>query len=255
MPRSERKIIPRGESMKKGIYLLPNLLTSASLFCGFYSIVQTHHGNFENSAWAIIIALIFDAMDGKIARATNTSSHFGMEYDSLTDLISFGVAPGFLVYVWALTPFGKLGWVGALIFVLCAALRLARFNVQVETVESRYFNGLPVPAAAALIATLILFYIYITAKVTWESIIILYIPYGLAILMVSNIKYYAFKDLGLIKRKPFSVFALLVVIIAFTINEFQLAFFLLSLGYVASGLINFFVFSPAKSLRAMFQDR
>ncbi len=270
MRRKLRKRIPRGESMRKGIYLLPNFLTSCSLFCGFYSIVHTHHLEFLHASWAILIALVFDALDGKIARFTNTSSQFGVEYDSLADLVSFGVAPAYLVYVWALTPLGRPGWMGAMVFVLCAALRLARYNVQIETVESRNFNGLPVPAAAAVIASFIILYLHVaetfhwgsesfyfrlTEGISWKNILILFMPYLLAFLMISSVKYYAFKDLGLLKRRQFSFFALFIIVIAFILIEYHLAFFLLATGYAFSGPFNFLIYSRVKTLSAMFRDR
>ena len=138
----------RRESLKRGVYILPNLVTTGSLFAGFYGIVATMNGNYNLAAWFILISAIFDGLDGKVARLTGTTSRFGVEYDSLADLVAFGVAPGLLMYAWALKPFGKLGWLAAFLYVVCGALRLARFNVQVDTVESKRFVGLPIPAAA-----------------------------------------------------------------------------------------------------------
>ena len=140
------------ESLKRGVYLLPNLVTTGGLFAGFYGIVATMKGDYQLAAWFILISAVFDALDGKVARLTGTTSRFGVEYDSLVDLVSFGVAPGLLMYSWALQPFGKFGWLAAFLYVVCGALRLARFNIQVNTVESRRFVGLPVPAAAGMVA-------------------------------------------------------------------------------------------------------
>ena len=138
--------------MRKGIYIIPNLITTTALFLGFSSIILSFQGDFKTAAWAILLAGIFDMLDGKVARLTNTTSKFGIEYDSLSDLISFGVAPGLLAFTWAFQPFGKSGWVAAFLYVVCAALRLARFNVQSETVEKQKFKGLPSPGAAGMIA-------------------------------------------------------------------------------------------------------
>ena len=149
---SRRKRRPRPQ-FSKSIYILPNLFTTASLFCGFYSIISSINGDFLAAAVAIVIAGVFDGLDGAVARATHTTSKFGVEYDSLADLVSFGVAPGVLAYLWALNPFGRLGWVAGFLYVACGALRLARFNVYVPVKDQSYFQGLPIPAAASMIAT------------------------------------------------------------------------------------------------------
>ena len=140
---------------KKGFYLLPNILTTASLFAGFYAIVQAMNGSFDHSAIAIFIALILDGLDGRVARLTQTESDFGAEYDSLSDMVSFGAAPALVIYVWALNPLGKLGWIVAFIYCACAAFRLARFNVKLDMENKKYFSGLPSPAAATLLASFI----------------------------------------------------------------------------------------------------
>ena len=146
------------ENLRRGVYLLPNLLTTGGLFAGFYSIVATMNGNYLVAGWFVLIAAVFDGLDGKVARMTNTTSKFGVEYDSLADLVAFGVAPGLMMYAWALKPFGKLGWLAAFLYVVCGALRLARFNVQITTVESKRFVGLPIPAAAGMAASLVIFF-------------------------------------------------------------------------------------------------
>ncbi|NVM22766.1 MAG: CDP-diacylglycerol--serine O-phosphatidyltransferase, partial [Desulfobacterales bacterium] len=152
----KRKKRSKKKKSQRGIYILPNLLTSANLFCGFYAIVAATQGYFVKGAIAIMVAAVFDLLDGKIARFTHAVSKFGVEYDSLCDAISFGVAPGILVYLWALQPFGRLGWLAALLFVACGTLRLARFNTQIDIVSSEYFNGLPIPAAAFMISATVL---------------------------------------------------------------------------------------------------
>ena len=147
-------------SLRKGVYVLPSLITTAGLFSGFYSVIASVRGDFFAAAVAILIANVFDILDGRVARLTNTTSRFGIEYDSLSDLIAFGVAPGILVYRWALEPWGSWGWLAASLYVTCGALRLARFNVQYETAEKRHFLGLPIPAAAEVIASAVLLYYY-----------------------------------------------------------------------------------------------
>src|SRR3970040_2135941 len=157
----EIKIKQRTSGIKKGIFLLPNLITSASLFGGFYSIIASLDGEFGKAAIAIIISAVLDGLDGSIARLTGSSSKFGVEYDSLADLIAFGLAPGVLIFTWALRPFGRYGWLAAFLYVVCGALRLARFNVQITTIESKRFNGLPIPAAAALVFSTVLLFFHI----------------------------------------------------------------------------------------------
>ena len=143
------------ESKRKGIYLLPNLLTTGGLFSGFYAVVSAMNGHFEAAAIAIFVAMLFDGLDGRVARMTNTQSDFGAEYDSMADMVSFGIAPALIAYTWGLTELGKLGWLAAFVYVAGAALRLARFNTQVGTADKRYFQGLASPAAAALVAGLV----------------------------------------------------------------------------------------------------
>ena len=139
-----------GKKLRRGIFLLPNIFTTLNLFCGFYSIIASTSGKFLAAAVAIIIAGVFDWLDGKIARATNTTSRFGVEYDSLADLVSFGMAPGIMMYLWALQPLGRIGWLAAFLFAACGALRLARFNTQFGSISSKHFIGLPIPAAAGM---------------------------------------------------------------------------------------------------------
>src|SRR5471030_2470512 len=138
---------------KMPVYILPNLLTTGNMFFGFYSMIQSLSGNFTMAAYAIIWAAVFDTLDGRVARLTRSTSKFGMEYDSLSDLVSFGVAPAILLYQWALKPFDRLGWLACFLFLACGALRLARFNVQVASIEKKYFQGLPIPMAAGIVAT------------------------------------------------------------------------------------------------------
>lgn len=232
----KKKRIKR-DSMKKGIYILPNLFTTASLFCGFYSIIASMNGDFSLAAIAILIAFVLDGLDGRIARMTHTASRFGAEYDSLADLVAFGVAPAILSYTWALFPFGRWGWLASFLFVACGALRLARFNVQIGIVESRVFNGLPIPAAASVVATGVLLFYHLggLGQLNHPSILIAMIL--LSLLMVSNVKYYSFKDLNLFSRKPFMSFVLIVVILVVVVAEPQIMLFTFAFGYGISGTV------------------
>jgi CDP-diacylglycerol--serine O-phosphatidyltransferase len=221
--------------VKKGIYVLPNLFTSASLFCGFYSAIASFKEYFLSSAVAILIAVVFDGLDGRIARLTNTTSKFGAEYDSLADVISFGIAPALLVYSWSLTIFGKWGWIAAFLFVLCGALRLARYNIQIGIIESSVFNGLPIPAAASVVATTVIFFDYIGVEGHFYNLFTIFFVVVLALLMVSSVKYYSFKDMKLLSRKPFTLFFILVLLLIILVAEPEIMFFVLTLGYALSG--------------------
>lgn len=226
------------QSIKKGVYLLPNLITSASLFGGFYSIIASLDGHFERAAIAIFISAILDGLDGRIARLTGSSSKFGVEYDSLADLIAFGLAPGVLIFTWALRPFGRYGWLAAFLYVVCGALRLARFNVQITTIESKRFNGLPIPAAAALVCTIVLMFFYLgRGEEMAKHITVLILVYALAFLMISNVKYYSFKEFNLSQRMPFRLLVGLIFLLIVVAAEPTVMLFILTLGYVISGPI------------------
>lgn len=236
----------RAESMRKGIYILPNLFTTGSLFAGFYSMVATMNGDFRTAAIWVLVSSIFDGLDGKVARLTGTSSQFGVEYDSLADLVAFGVTPGLLMYSWALKPFGRLGWLAAFLFVVCGALRLARFNVQVTTVESKRFVGLPIPAAASMVSATVLLFYHFGWPSSYKKLAILTLIYCLAFLMVSNFKYYSFKDPGFIKRQPFVFLVLSVLLLIIIAAEPYAMLFLLFVCYVASGPIAFVMTWPRR---------
>lgn len=225
----------RREGLKRGVYLLPNLVTTGGLFAGFYGIVATMNGDYNLAAWFILISAVFDALDGKVARLTGTTSRFGVEYDSLVDLVSFGVAPGLLMYSWALQPFGKFGWLAAFLYVVCGALRLARFNIQVNTVESRRFVGLPIPAAAGMVASCVLLFYHLGGTGTIKKISVLLLIYVLAYLMVSNHSYHSFKDPELVKRQPFGFLVLAIIFIIVIVAQPEIMLFILASIYVASG--------------------
>jgi CDP-diacylglycerol--serine O-phosphatidyltransferase len=239
--------IDMSESMRKGIYILPNLFTTGSLFAGFYSMIATMNGDFRTAAIWVLVSSIFDGLDGKVARLTGTSSKFGVEYDSLADVVAFGVTPGLLMYRWALQPFGRIGWLAAFLFLVCGALRLARFNVQVDTVESKRFVGLPIPAAASMVsATVLVFHHYGLSPVAYRQGAVLALIYFLAFLMVSNFRYYSFKDPELIKRQPFGFLVVAVLLLVVIATEPVLMLFLLFLCYVFSGPVGYIVTFPRR---------
>ena len=225
--------------MRKGIYILPNLLTVAGLYFGFYSIINSIKGNFEAAAWAILIAAVFDAMDGWVARLTKTTSRFGVELDSLSDLVSFGVAPAVLIYIWALMSFGRLGWVGAFLFVACGALRLARFNVQMAGSERKYFTGLPIPGGAGAIATFVIFYADVLGAGPPKSRIVLVAVYLVALLMVSTIKFHSIKELNVRDRRPFwMLFVALGILAAISLNP-PVVLFVINALYIVWALAEY----------------
>jgi CDP-diacylglycerol--serine O-phosphatidyltransferase len=228
----------RKNKSRKGIYVLPNLFTTFNMFFGFVSVINALDGNFVNAAVFIIIAAVFDLLDGKIARATNTTSKFGTEYDSLADLISFGLAPGLMMYMWALRPLGRIGWLAAFLFLACGALRLARFNTQVETTSSHHFLGLPIPAAAGMNATTVLLCHKIGLMDTINPAVILVLLYFLSFLMVSTVKFNSYKDAELFKRMNFNVIVAAILIMILIAAQPSITLFLLGFLYIISGPIN-----------------
>jgi len=248
--------LSRRENLKKGVYLLPNLVTTGGLFAGFYGIVATMNANYDLAAWFILISAVFDALDGKVARMTGTTSRFGVEYDSLVDLVSFGVAPGLLMYSWALQPFGKFGWLAAFLYVVCGALRLARFNVQVDTVESRRFVGLPIPAAAAMVASCVLLFYHLGGTGTIKKVSVLLLIYVLAYLMVSNHSFNSFKDPELVKRQPFSFLVLAIIFIIVIVAQPEIMLFSIASIYVVSGPVGALLkYFRRKSSRATIPEK
>ncbi|HYB99261.1 MAG TPA: CDP-diacylglycerol--serine O-phosphatidyltransferase [Candidatus Limnocylindrales bacterium] len=230
------RVAPLHDGVPRGIYLLPNLVTSMGLFCGIFSIVQTMQGAYYNAALAILVAHIFDGLDGRIARMTNSTSRFGIEYDSLCDLVSFGVAPGLLIYKWALVPWGVWGWTAISLYVICSAIRLARFNILVGRIDSNYFMGLPVPASATMLASVVLMYRYVgRSGLPAKHVTLLLLTWSLALLMVSSIKYPSFKNLKLHSRQPISRFVVLVLLLSVAVAAYQAFLFAGMSLYVASG--------------------
>lgn len=231
----KRKKTQKDGHRPRGIYILPNIFTSLNIFCGFFAIISAVDGKFATAAVAIIIAGVFDMLDGKIARATNTTSKFGVEYDSLGDLISFGLAPGLMIYLWALQPLGRIGWLAAFLFMVCGALRLARFNSQAGTVKSDHFIGLPIPGGAGMAATTVLFFHKVGLSGSDHPIVLLVMLYLLAFLMVSTVKYHSFKKLGLFNRKDIDVLVKVILVLVSIAAQPSIALFLLGVTYIVSG--------------------
>lgn len=222
--------------LRRGVYLLPNLVTTGGLFCGFFSVISTFREEYLIAAIAVLVAQVCDTLDGRIARLTQTTSSFGVQYDSLSDVIAFGVAPGVLAYRWALEPWGAWGWLAASLYVTCGALRLARFNVQVDTGDKQHFVGLPIPAAAGVVATTTLMYYFLGGEgATNKHITLLLLIYALAGLMVSTVPYYSFKDLHLRHRQPFWLLIVGIIVVQVTIAEPQLMLFSIFSLYTLSG--------------------
>ncbi len=225
------------DKARKGIYVLPNALTLCGMFCGFFAIIQAVDGNYLIAAWAIVVANIFDGLDGWIARLTKTTTRFGVELDSLSDLVAFGVAPAVMMYKWALMPFGRLGWAAAFLFAACGALRLARFNVQTGTSSSKAFKGLPIPAAATVIASLVIFYYEFWQGLPENNLFFPLIIIVTSLLMVSTLKFHGLKEIDFREKKPFWLLILFVLILFFLLLHPQIAIFVFALIYISVGII------------------
>lgn len=238
LPNDSKKPLIDAAARRRGIYLLPNLLTTAALFAGFFAIVQGMNGHFEMAAQAIFIAMVLDGLDGRVARLTHTQSAFGAEYDSLSDMVSFGAAPALVIYEWSLRGMGKLGWLAAFIYCAGTALRLARFNTQLAVADKRWFTGLPSPAAAAVLAGMVWVlngvYEVNGGDIQW---LVWAVTIFAGLSMVSNIKFYSFKDLNLRRSVPF--WAVLLVMLGFVVISLDQARVLwaLFLVYALSGYV------------------
>lgn len=254
MDLSDRKIrVPTGgmrrlsrEKLSRGLFVLPTLFTVGNLFCGYLSIWCSIRGTFEIAAYLIIAAAVLDLLDGRIARLTNSTSEFGSEYDSLADLVSFGVAPAVLAYSWGLSDFSRLGWLASFIFVVCGSMRLARFNIQTHIVDKRFFVGLPIPAAAGTIATLVLATPERLVDRVWMSGL-LGLTIILSYLMISTIRYRSFKDLDLKRRRPAWILPLIALVFAIIAFRPTQSLLVLALVFAASG--------PAAKLVGLFRRR
>ncbi|WP_257283615.1 CDP-diacylglycerol--serine O-phosphatidyltransferase [Endozoicomonas sp. SESOKO1] len=236
----EEEVIEEGQAIRrKGIYLLPNLFTTGNLFCGFYAIIAAQAGNFSLACIAVFVAMILDGLDGRVARMTNTMSKFGEQYDSLADMVTFGVAPAMVAFSWALQELGKFGWMIAFVYAACAALRLARFNAQIEVTDSRYFTGLASPAAAAVVIGMVwaLSDFGFNGESTLVALIGSLVTGGAGVLMVSNIRYHSFKKIDLRGRVHFVFLLAIVLAFAVVFMDPPRTLLLIFLAYACSGPI------------------
>jgi CDP-diacylglycerol--serine O-phosphatidyltransferase len=233
----EEEISQNGQKFRrKGIYLLPNLLTTGALFAGFYAIIAGMGGDFSSACAAIVVAMFFDGMDGRVARLTNTQSAFGAEFDSLSDMVAFGVAPALICFSWALSGLGKIGWTVAFVYVACAALRLARFNVQRAVTDKRFFVGLASPSAAGLVVFMVWAFSSYEVEVTRLMSIMAALVTGLAgVLMVINVRYYSFKELDFKNPVPFFLTLVIVFVIVVVSWHPPTMLFLMAVSYALSG--------------------
>ena len=236
----EEEVSVNGRTVRRqGVYLLPNLFTTAALFAGFYAVIAAMRGDFESAPIAIFFAMVFDGLDGRVARLTNTSSKFGAEYDSLSDMVSFGVAPALVVFSWALGGLGKFGWSAAFIYVACAALRLARFNTQIDTADKNFFTGLASPAAACIIASTV----WVCHDLGWVgdalpyelSVVVAVLTATVGFLMISNFPYYSFKGIDFHGRVPFVVMIAVVLVFGLVTLDPPSILLVAFLAYAASG--------------------
>jgi len=233
----------------RGVYILPNLFTTASLFSGFLGMLWAISGQFENTALAILVSCVFDGLDGKVARLTRTSSDFGVQFDSLADLVAFGVTPALMVYQWKLSHFGHLGLMASFLLVACGALRLARFNVlAANTANKKFFVGLPIPAQACTVATFYLFSAYIPEG--WQFAVpgfCLGMVYVLSFLMVSRVRYASFKEYGLLKAHPFSMMVTAILFFVLVASQPKVLGFVVLAGYILSGIIYTYFILPRRA--------
>lgn len=248
---------PERKPPARGVYILPNLVTTASLFCGFLGILWSINGQYEQTALAILVSCVLDGLDGKVARLTNTSSDFGVQYDSLADLVAFGVTPAILVYQWELSRLGRLGLMASFLLVACGALRLARFNVLAKTTNKKFFLGLPIPAQACTVAT---FYMFtqvpefarlaegLPRLIPMACLVLVYV---LSFLMVSRVRYASFKEYGLIKAHPFSMMVTAILLFVMVASQPKLLGFIIFAGYIVSGVVYTYFILPRRTAAAL----
>ncbi len=239
----------------RGYYLLPNMMTMASLFVGFVGMLWSLEGRFEMAAVAIMASCLFDGLDGKLARLTNATSDFGVQLDSLADLVAFGVAPALLAYQWHLHAFGRLGIVAAFLLIACGALRLARFNVQSGKISKKFFIGLPIPAAACLVAAFVLFAHHVDiASTPLAAHVLLVLSLAVSLLMVSAVRYFSFKEVEALRTHRFSTTVTALLLCALIASEPKLLLFLFGMGYLLSGLLYSFVLLPLRRRSLLLRD-
>lgn len=237
--------------MKKGIYILPNGLTLLGMFAGFYATVMAIHGSFVVASWAVIVAMVFDGLDGFVARLTGSATRFGIELDSLSDLVAFGVAPAIIIYLGAISPFGRAGWIGAFLFVACGALRLARFNVQMVTTEKKYFMGVPIPGGAFVIVSLVIFCNELGLDPK-GSVFVLLLTYVIALLMITTLRFHGAKEIKFTKRKPFWILVAILLVLVIIALHPEIALFIFAMLYIIVGLVeNLILFMRRRKQRTI----
>ena len=238
--------MPHQKPLHKGFYILPNLMTRASLFTAFLGILWAIDGQIEKCALAILFSCLFDGLDGKVARLTNSSSDFGVQFDSLADLVAFGVSPAVMMYLWHTHTFGRLGLVSSFMLIVCGALRLARFNVQVNVVSKKFFVGLPIPASACTLACLVLFAPYLPENVATSLLPAFCVGLAilLSLLMVSNVRYASFKDFEVVKAHRFSATVTVIMLFVLVASEPKLLGFVFFIAYIFSGPIYSYIILP-----------
>ena len=225
------------ENRRRGIFLLPSLLTTANLFCGFFAMILTHDGRYEHAALAIFVAIVMDMLDGRVARLMKATSQFGVEYDSLADVVSFCAAPAFLLHSFALSQLGRPAWLAGFLFLVCGALRLARFNVHTGTSDRRFFVGLPTPAAAGLAASTVLL-LAGSDLARWQLLMIAAGTYLVALLMVSTVRYWSFKEVHFVQRRPVETLLIVVLAVMIIATRHELFSFAVFAAYVVSGPVH-----------------
>lgn len=235
--QNDTALIAVPKKPKKGVYLLPNTLTLCSLLCGFIAILSSINGNYLDAAWFIVLATVFDGLDGWIARLTNTTTRFGLELDSLSDLVAFGVAPAVLIYKWSLMPFGRFGWAVAFLFVACGALRLARFNIQAGLSSSKAFKGLPIPGAAIIMCSIVIYFYEFNVGVPEKSYFYPIITIVISLLMVSTLRFHGLKEIRFNERKPFWALIVFVLILFVLLIHPSTAIFVFAMAYIIWGFI------------------
>lgn len=240
---------------RKGVYLLPNMITTLSMFLGFLSMVWSAQGRFESACFAILLSAVMDGLDGKVARLTNTASEFGVQYDSLSDLVAFGIAPAMLLWQWNLSALGRVGVAAAFIYAACGALRLARFNVSTAAVGKRFFIGLPIPAGGCTVVT------FVFCAAHFPDVMSIVLPYmalvlavGVGVLMVSRVRYFSFKEYDFLRAHPVRTMLSFLLVLATVISVPRVMGFVLCAVYIAGGLVYTFVILPRRNrqlLRAL----
>lgn len=223
--------------MRKGVYILPNSLTLCGMFFGFYAILASFNANYVHAGWSILIASIFDGLDGWVARLTNSTTKFGIELDSLSDLVAFGAAPAVMMYSWSLQSYGRVGWAVSFLFVACGALRLARYNIQMGSTEKKFFTGLPIPAAAGVLASVVIFHYNQIGGDAEKNMLILSLTLVLGLLMISTLRFHGAKEINFKKRKPFWMLATIVIMIVVIVAHPPIALFAFAMAYLTWGII------------------